>query len=94
MNMKRSLILIVTLALLLGACATTAPAAKGVVTGVDGNTVSVALADGQAATYTLTNRTLYYAPDGVETMRAYLSKGQRIMVWTTGPNAVRINIEG
>ncbi len=49
---------------------------------------------GQTTSYTLTNRTLIYAPDGVETMRSYLSKGQRVMVWATGTNAVRINIEG
>lgn len=92
--MKRSLIVVVTLALLLGACASVAPASKGVVTEVNGNTVSVAVAGGAPTSYTLTNRTLIYAPDGVETMRAYLSKGQRVMVWANGTNAVRINIEG
>jgi hypothetical protein len=95
MNMKRSLILVVTLALLLGACATTtAPGSKGVVTEVNGNTVSVAVAGAAPTSYTLTNRTLIYSPDGVATMRSYLSKGQRVMVWANGTNAVRINIEG
>jgi PBP1b-binding outer membrane lipoprotein LpoB len=94
MNMKRSLIVVVTLALLLGACASVAPASKGVVTEVNGNTVSVAVAGGAPTSYTLTNRTLIYSPDGVATMRSYLSKGQRVMVWANGTNAVRINIEG
>lgn len=90
--MKRSLILLVTLALFLGACAsTTAPGTSGVVTEVNGNTITVATA-GTPTTYTLTNRTLVYAPDGVETVRSYLTKGQRVMVWANGTNAVRINI--
>jgi ABC-type glycerol-3-phosphate transport system substrate-binding protein len=93
MTMKRSLILLVTLALLLGACATVAPGTSGVVTEVNGNTVTVAVA-GSPTTYTLTNRTLVYSPDGVEAMRSYLSKGQRVMVWAEGTNAVRINIQG
>jgi PhoPQ-activated pathogenicity-related protein len=90
--MKRSLILLVTLALLLGACAATAPGTTGVITEVNGNTLTVAVA-GQPTTYTLTNRTLVYSPDGIESLRSYLSKGQRVMVWATGTNAVRINIE-
>jgi uncharacterized protein YheU (UPF0270 family) len=93
MTMKRSLILLVTLALLLGACATVAPGTSGVVTEVNGNTVTVAVA-GSPTTYTLTNRTLVYSPDGVEAVRSYLSKGQRVMVWAEGTNAVRINIQG
>ena len=92
--MKRSIILLVTLALLLGACATVAPGTKGVVNDVNGNMVAVAVNGGQPTTYTLTNRTLIYAPDGVETTRSYLSKGQRVMVWANGTDAVRINIEG
>ncbi|HEU4886893.1 MAG TPA: hypothetical protein VFV49_03330 [Thermoanaerobaculia bacterium] len=90
--MKRSLVLLVTLALLLGACASTTPP-TGIVTEVNGNTVTVALAGGEPTTYTLTNRTLVYAPDGVETTRSYLTKGQRVMVWATGTNATRVNIE-
>ena len=92
--MKRSLVLLITLALLLGACATTAPGTTGVVTEVNGNTVSVAVNGGSPTTYTLTNRTLVYAPDGVETTKSYLTKGQRVMVWANGANAVRVNIEG
>ena len=92
--MKRSLILLVTLALLLGACDTVAQGTTGVVTEVNGNTVSVAVNGGSPTTYTLTNRTLVYAPDGVETTKSYLTKGQRVMVWANGTNAVRVNIEG
>lgn len=91
--MKRSLVLLVTVALLLGACATTTPP-TGVITEINGNTVTVAVAGGESATFTLTNRTLVYAPDGVETTRSYLTKGQRVMVWATGANATRVNIEG
>lgn len=92
--MKRSLVLLITLALLLGACATTAPGTTGVVTEVNGNTVSVDV-NGSPTTYTLTNRTLVYAPDGVETTKSYLAKGQRVMVWADGSsNAIRVNING
>jgi ABC-type Fe3+-hydroxamate transport system substrate-binding protein len=91
--MKRSLILLVTLALLLGACASTAPGTTGVVTDVNGTSVTVAVA-GQPTTYALTSRTLVYSPDGIESLRSYLSKGQRVMVWADGTNAVRINIQG
>lgn len=91
--MKRSLVLLITLALLLGACAATAPGTTGVVTEVNGNTVSVAVAGGAPTTYTLTSRTLVYAPDGVETTKSYLSKGQRVMIWANGTNAIRVNIE-
>lgn len=92
--MKRSLVLLITFALLLGACAATAPGTSGVVTDVSGNTVSVAVAGGAPTTYTLTNRTLVYAPDGNETSHSFLSKGQRVMVWANGTNAVRVNIDG
>lgn len=93
MIMKRSLVVLVTFALLLAACATLAPGSTGVVSEVNGNSV-VVTSGGTPTTYTITNRTLIYAPDGVETQRAYLTKGQRVMVWANGGNAVRINIEG
>jgi hypothetical protein len=93
--MKRSIVLLVTLALLLtAACATVAPGTKGVVTEVNGNMVAVSVAGAAPTTYTISNRTLVYAPDGVETTRSYLTKGQRVMVWANGTDAVRINIEG
>lgn len=91
--MKRSLILVVALALVLAACATVAPGTTGVVTEVNGNQFTVTTG-GTPTTYTITNRTMVYAPDGVEALKSYLSKGQRVMVWANGTNAVRINIEG
>lgn len=91
--MKRSLILVVTLALLLGACAAVTPGTAGVVTDVNGNTVAVSVA-GQPTTYTLTNRSRIYATDGLETKRSSLTKGQRVMVWANGTTVERINING
>ena len=91
--MKRSLIVLVALTLILAACATTTPGTTGVVTDINGNSVTVAVA-GQPTTYTLTNRTMVYSSDGVEAMRSHLSKGQRVMVWADGTNATRINIQG
>jgi hypothetical protein len=91
--MKRSLIVLITLTLILAACATTAPGTTGVVTDINGSSVTVAVA-GQPTTYTLTNRTMVYSSDGVEAMRSHLSKGQRVMVWADGTNATRINIQG
>lgn len=92
--MKRSLLLLAVFALILGACATMAPGTTGVVTDVNGTSVTVATAGGAPTTYTLSNRTTYFSPEGVQTGQAYLSKGQRVMVWATGTNATRINIEG
>lgn len=92
--MKRSLILLVALALVVTACATTsAPTASGVITAVEGNTVTVAgpLGDGQT-TYTITRSTNIYSPDGVLSQRSYLTPGQKVLVWANGTNAVRINI--
>ena len=91
--MKRSLILVVTLALLLGACAAVTPGTTGVVSEVNGNTISVSVA-GQPTTYTFTNRSRIYATDGLETKRSSLTKGQRVMVWANGTTVERINIEG
>ena len=93
--MKRSIVVLTTLvlALVLAACAVTTPGTSGVVTKVDGNTVTVANA-GTETSYTVTNATSVYAPDGVLTQRSYLSAGQRVMVWANGSNnAVRINVE-
>lgn len=93
--MKRSLILLVALALILAACSTTsAPATSGVITAVNGSTVTVANANGDGvSTYTVTRSTTIYAPDGVRSQRSYLTPGQRVLVWADGTNqAVRINI--
>jgi uncharacterized lipoprotein YehR (DUF1307 family) len=95
-KMKRSFVVLVTLvvALALAACAVTTPGTSGVVTKVEGNTVTVANAGTETA-YTITNSTSVYAPDGVLTQRSYLSAGQRVMVWANGTNntVVRINVE-
>jgi hypothetical protein len=91
--MKRSLIVLVTFALVLSACATMAPGTPGVVTQVEGNSVTIAAAGGQSTTYTLGNATAIYTPDGGSAQRSFLSQGQRVLVWANGTNAVRINIE-
>lgn len=92
--MKRTLVLLIALSLLVAACATTtAPAATGVITAVDGSTITVAGPNGDGSTtYTLTRSTNVYAPDGVLSQRAYLTPGQRVLVWADGTNAVRINV--
>lgn len=90
--MKRTLLIAVAFALVLAACATTAPGTPGVITAVNGNTVTVSNA-GSTTTYTLTRNTNIYSPDGTSTQRSYLTSGQRVLVWADGTNAVRINIE-
>lgn len=93
--MKRTFVALVTLVLLLtAACATTsAPTTTGVLTAVNGTTITVAApAGGAPVTYTMTRSTNVYAPDGVIAQRSYLSTGQRVQVWANGEKAVRINI--
>ena len=92
--MKRTLVVLATLAVLLTvACATTSPAtATGLVTAVDGSSITVT-ANGAPATYAITRSTNIYAADGVLTKRSYLTQGQRVQVWANGNQAVRINIE-
>lgn len=93
--MKRSLVLLVTLALLTTACATSfAPTTTGVVTNVENGKLTVANANGDGtSTYAIDYKTQVYSPDGSSSQRAYLTKGQRVMVWANGDKAVRINIE-
>jgi hypothetical protein len=92
--MKRTLVLLIALSLLVAACATTsAPSTNGVITAVNGNQVTVAGPHGDGSTtYTITRSTNIYAPDGVISQRAYLTPGQKVLVWANGTNAVRINI--
>lgn len=92
--MKRTLVLLVALSLLVAACASTsAPTTSGVITAVNGNTVTVAGPAGDgSSTYTLTYRTNVYSPDGVLSTKSYLTPGQKVLVWADGTNAVRINI--
>jgi endonuclease YncB( thermonuclease family) len=94
--MKRNLIVLSALVLLItAACASvTAPGTTGVVTSVDGNTVTIAGANGQSTTYTLTSSTYVYNASGSRANKMLLSNGQRVMVWSKADNtAVRINIE-
>lgn len=91
--MKRSLAVLVSILLFAAACAVTAPGAPGVVTKVDNGTVTVAATGGAETTYTIGRNTNVYSPDGVLTQRSYLTPGQRVLVWSNGANAVRINIE-
>lgn len=92
--MKRTLVVLATLAILLTvACATTsAPTTTGVVSGVEGSALTVT-ANGAPVTYTLTRSTNVYAADGVMTTRSYLTNGQRVQVWANGEKAVRINVQ-
>lgn len=91
--MKRSLVLVVALSLLLAACASvTAPGTTGVVTELTPTSITVST-NGQATTYTTTNRTNVYSVDGGLTQRNALSTGQRVMVWADGTAISRINIE-
>jgi hypothetical protein len=88
--MKRSLVILVTLALFLAACSTVVapPTTKGVVTAVNGDTITVG-----SQTYTIDNRTSIYAPDGNQLRRSFLTNGQTVQVWANGEKAVRINVE-
>lgn len=92
--MKRSLAVLLSLTVLfiVTACAVSAPGTPGVITKVEGNTVTVTQA-GSETSYTLGRNTNVYAPDGVMTQRSYLAEGQRVLVWANGTNAVRINIQ-
>lgn len=91
--MKRSLVVLVALSLLLAACAVTAPGTPGVITQVNGTTVTVSGNGGQTTTYTLNRNTNIYNPNGNITTRSYLTSGQKVLVWANGDSAVRINIE-
>jgi len=94
--MKRNFVVALSLVVLLvaAACSTTnsTAAATGTVTSVEGNTVTVAAADGQTITYTLTPATHVYNTSGSKTSHSFLTNGQRVMVWSKGENAVRINV--
>lgn len=87
--MKRSLVLLVTLALFLAACSTVSqPTTTGVVTAVNGDTITVG-----SQTYTLDRTTSIYAADGNQLRRSFLTNGQTVMIWANGNKAVRINVE-
>jgi hypothetical protein len=93
--MKRNLIVAVSLLVLLVtvACSVTAPGTTGTVTAVGDNTVTIAGANGQSTTYTLTSSTYVYNASGSRANQRFLTNGQRVMVWSRGETAVRINVE-
>jgi hypothetical protein len=87
--MKRSLVLLVTLALFLTACGTVSqPTTTGVITAVSADSITVG-----TQTFTLDRTTSIYAADGNQLRRSFLTNGQRVMVWANGDKAVRINVE-
>jgi ABC-type Fe3+-hydroxamate transport system substrate-binding protein len=92
--MKRNLVALSLLVLLVtAACAVTSPGSTGTVTAINGNTVTVAGANGQTTTYTLSPSTHIYNAAGSKTSQSFLTNGQRVMVWSNGDAAVRINVE-
>jgi endonuclease YncB( thermonuclease family) len=91
--MKRTLVLLLTLALLVTACASSGSATSGVITSVDRDSVTVSTSTGQTTTYALAGGTNVYAPNGERTQRSYLTAGQRVQVWAQGEKALRINID-
>ena len=93
--MKRNLIGLSLIVLIVAAaCSVTTPGTTGVVTAVGDNTVTIAGANGQTTTYTLTSSTYVYNATGARSNQKFLSSGQRVMVWSKGENtAVRINVE-
>jgi hypothetical protein len=93
--MKRNLIVLSLLVLIVAAaCSVTTPGTTGTVTAVGDNTVTIAGANGQTTTYTLTSSTYVYNAAGSRANKMFLASGQRVMVWSKGDNtAVRINVE-
>jgi len=92
--MKRTLIALATLALVLTvACASvTGPGTRGVVTAVNGNTVTVSHGS-DMTTYTMNGNTFVYSSTGQQAQRSLLTPGQRVEVWASGDKATRINIQ-
>ncbi|MDQ3281965.1 MAG: hypothetical protein M3Q69_11195 [Acidobacteriota bacterium] len=92
--MKRSVIALSLLVLLIAtACASvTAPGTRGVITAVEGNSVTIT-SNGTATTYTLTNGSQIYSPSGSTASRLLLQNGQSVMVWSRANNEiVRLNV--
>ncbi|HYC58924.1 MAG TPA: hypothetical protein VEK79_05090 [Thermoanaerobaculia bacterium] len=97
--MKRILSLsLIALALFTVACATTAvtgPAnVSGMVTAVDGNTITITPAGGSATTVTLVGDSIITWPGGVPAASADIVKGHTVNVWLVpgSQNAARVNI--
>jgi hypothetical protein len=100
--MKRSIAAISVLALVLlsTACATTTaatptPSVQGVVTAIDGRTVTVTPASGTPSTVNVDYATSLFWYTGVEAGRSELIVGHRVSVWLKNgsQNASRVVIE-
>ena len=99
--MKRLLTLaLLTLTFLTVACTATMSAPKGVadlsgmVTAVDGNTITVTPTGGQPTTVTLVRDTGIFFPGGVHAASSDIQKGHNVNVWLTAGSqtATRVNI--
>ena len=99
--MKRTFtIALLTLTLLTVACATTMSAPKGaadlsgMVTAVDGNTITVTPANGTATTVTLGRDTGIFWPGGAHAEAREIVKGHTVNVWLVAGSqtASRVNI--
>lgn len=99
--MKRSLTLaLLALTILTVACTATMSAPKGaadlsgMVTAVDGNTVTITPAGGSPTTVTLVRDTGIFFPGGVHAGASDITKGHTVNVWLAAgtQNATRINI--
>ena len=94
--MKRNLIAVSLLLVLvsLAACSSmgTGAGTSGVITAVEGNTVTIS-SNGQSMTYNLTSSTYVYNSQGARARQAFLSTGQRVRVVANGQQAVTISVE-
>jgi hypothetical protein len=100
--MKRLLTLaLLTLTLLTVACSTATMSApkgaadlSGMVSAVDGNTITVTPAGGQPTTVTLGRDTAISWPGGAPALVTEISKGHMVNVWLAAgsQNATRVNI--
>lgn len=99
--MKRSLMVaLVLLSVLTVACTATMSAPKGtadlsgMVTAVDGNSITVTPAGGSPTTVTLIRDTGIYFPGGVHAEAGDIQKGHSVNVWLAAgsQNATRVNI--
>lgn len=97
--MKRFLTLsLIVVTLFAVACATTTatgPAnVSGMVTAVDGNTITITPAGGSATTVTLNADSIITWPGGVPAERSDIMKGHTVNVWLVNgtQNASRVNI--
>ena len=96
--MKRTLFALLALSLfVLAACASTAtaPSVSGVITKIDGNSVTVAAEGGSEQAVTVSFGTRVFYPNGLEAAgTSVLAVGQPVKVWLANgtQSAARINI--